>query len=438
MTLFWVYAAMLAGVALAFLVTPLLRSGARAGAPVSRAASNLTVFRDQLAELDADLAAGSIGREQWEAARSDLQRGLLGDAGAPAAGAAAPARRSTATAIVLGVAVPLVSVLLYLGLGSPQGLDPRAQSAAQGAPHQLSPEQIESMVGRLATRLESNPDDVEGWIMLARTYGALGRFAEAAGAYAKAEARFPQDAQLLADYADSLAMAQGQNLQGKPEALIRRALQADGSNLKALALAGTVEFEKRDFAKAIEYWKRMVPLLPPDSEMLNSVRASIKEAQDKLGGAPKSVIALAQEKQGGAPKSVTALAQEKQDGAPKASAAAAKAAHVSGTIRLAPALAARAAPDDTVFVLARPAQGSRTPLAAVRVKVKDLPFAFSFDDSMAMNPSAKLSDFAEIVVAARVSRTGNVVPQGGDLEGASRAVRAGAAGIVVEIAKVIP
>ena len=424
MTLFWVYAALLAGVALAFLVTPLMRGRAGAATPVSRAASNLTVFRDQLAELDADLAAGTIARAQWEAARGDLQRGVLEDVGVPVVSVAAPAKRSKLVAIAIGIAVPIVSISLYLGLGNPQGLDPRKESAAQGAAHQLSQEQIESMAARLAQRLESNPDDGEGWIMLARTYGALGRFTEAAGAYAKAEVKFPRDAQLLADYADSLAMAQGQNLQGKPEALVRRALQADGNNLKALALAGTVEFEKRDFAKAIEYWRRMLPLLPADSEMGNSVRASIQEAQAKQGGMPKSSTLVAEDKQQAAPKSSTATA-------------AAKAKSVSGTVKLAAALAARAAPDDIVFVLARPAQGSRMPLAAVRVKVKDLPLAFSFDDSMAMNPSAKVSDFAEVVVAARVSKTGNVVPQGGDLEGVSKPVRPGTAGIAVEIGKVI-
>ncbi len=424
MTLFWVYAALLIGVALAFLVTPLVRGRAKAGASVSRAASRLSVFRDHLAELDADLAAGSIERDQWEAARGDLERGLLEDVDTPPANAPAPAKRSKAAAIAVVVAVPLVSVLLYLGLGNPQGLAPANQIGAQGAPHQLTKEQIETMVARLAQRLASNPDDVEGWIMLARTYNALGRFGEAAAAYAKAEAKFPQEPQLLADYADSLAMAQGQSLQGKPEALVQRALQADGNNLKALALAGTAAFERNDFAKAIEYWKRMLPLLPADSDTMNSVRASIAEAESKQGGAPKSLAPIAQDKPAGAPKSSTATA-------------AAKTASVSGTVKLAPALAARAAPEDTVFVLARPAQGSRMPLAAVRVKVKDLPLTFSFDDSMAMNPSAKLSDFAEVVVAARVSKSGNVVPQRGDLEGVSKPVHPGASGIKVEIANEI-
>jgi cytochrome c-type biogenesis protein CcmH len=427
MTLFWAIAALLVCLALAFLVTPLVRNRAASGGSATRAAANLAVFRDQLVELDADLAAGSIGHEQWEAARGDLQRGLLEAVDVPSASAAAPVIRSKATAIVVALAVPLIAVPLYLELGNRQGLEPgKVSAAAQGAPHELTPEQINAMVARLAQKLASNPDDGEGWVMLARTYNALGRFDEAVAAYAKAEAKFPQNSALLADYADSLAMAQGQTLKGKPEALIQRALQIDGNNLKALALAGTAEFENNNFAKAIEYWGRMLPLLAADSEMGNSVRASIQEAQAKQGGMPKSSTQIAQNKQEG-------------EGAPKASPAsdAAKAKGVSGTVKLAPALAARAAPEDTVFVLARPAQGGRMPLAAVRVKVKDLPLVFSFDDSMAMNPSAKISDFAEVVVAARVSKSGNVVPQRGDLEGVSKPLRPGTAGIVVQIANEI-
>src|SRR5471032_2369944 len=268
MTLFWVIAALLMGLALAFLITPLVRNRGASDGSASRAAANLAAFREQLVELDADLAAGSIDREQWELARGDLQRGLLEAVDVPSASAAAPVKsskvaapvkrskatalavavapvkRSKATAIVVAVAVPLVSVSLYLLLGNRQGLEPAKEIAAQGAPHELTPEQINAMVARLAQKLATNPDNGEGWVMLARSYNALGRFGEAAAAYAKAEAKYPQDSQFLADYADSLAMAQGQSLQGKPEALIRRALQADGNNLKALALAGTAEFER--------------------------------------------------------------------------------------------------------------------------------------------------------------------------------------------------
>jgi len=423
MILFWLTAALMVALVLAFLLPPLLRNRSSAASPVSRTASNLAVFRDQLAELEADVAAGTISREQSEAARADLQRGLLEDVdGAVAAPAAAKSSWAAVTGVA--IAVPLVSVLLYLIVGNLNGLDPAKQTlSAQGAPHELSPQQMEGMLARLAQRMETEPGNGEGWVMLARSYSAIGRWNDAVAAFAKAEALFPQDAQLLADYADTMAMAQGQRLQGKPELLVQRALKADGNNLKALALAGTVGFEKGDYAKAIEHWQKMLPLLPPDSEMGNSVRSSIQEARGKLGGASKSVVALAPDQQGAAAKPASATA------------AGAKVASLSGTIKLAPALAARAGAEDTVFVLARPAQGSRMPLAAVRVKVKELPLTFSFDDSMAMNPSSKLSDFAEVVVAARVSKSGNVMPERGDLEGVSKPVRPGTAGLVVEISK---
>jgi len=417
MTLFWVYAALLTALALAFLITPLLRGRAKSAAPVSRAASNLTIYRDQLAELDADLAAGTIDQEQWEAARGDLQRELLEDTGTPAAAPAAPVKRSTAVAVVLAVALPVVAVSAYLIVGNPQGLNPSMASA-----HGVTQAQIDAMVSSLAQKLKSNPDDPAGWVMLARSYSALGRFGEAANAYAQADARAPLNAQLLADYADSLAMSQGESLLGKPEALIQRALQADGKNVKALALAGTVEFEKQQFAKAAEYWKRILPLLPAGSEMENSIRASIKEAEAKQGGSPELAKETGKAAEVAVAKSATAAAGKER---------------LSGTITLAPALAARAAPQDTVFVFARPAQGSPMPLAVERVKVTDLPLKFSFDDSMAMNPAAKLSDYSEVVVEARVSKSGNVMPQPGDFDGVSKPVHPGTKGMHIEIANEI-
>ena len=420
MTMFWVLALLLLLVALAILLVPLLRARAADDTAASRTASNLTVYRDQLAELDADLAAGTIDRAQWEAATADLQRGLIEDESAGEEVALGPPRRALGATIAIVALMPVTVLLVYLAVGNPNALNPvQAQASQASAPHQLSPEQIESMVARLAQRLDANPDDLEGWIMLARTYLALGKTGEAVGAFAKAEKRFPKDAQLLADYADSLALAQGRNFNGKPEELIMRALKADSNNVKALALAGTVEFEKRDFRRAADYWKRILPLLPPDSNMLESVRGNIKEAESLLGGA-----AVAQ-----------AAVPERKAGAPAAGAA--NGARVTGTVKLAAALKSGVGPEDIVFVLARPASGSRMPLAAVKIKGKELPYDFSFDDSMAMSPASKLSDFSEVVVAARISKTGNVMPESGDFEGLSKPVRPGTSGLVVEISKPI-
>jgi cytochrome c-type biogenesis protein CcmH len=259
--------------------------------------------------------------------------------------------------------------------------------------------------------MEKEPDNVEGWTMLGRSYTALGEFAEAARAYGNAVARSGSDATLLADYADALAMAQGRRLDGEPEKLIERALAIDPQNLKALALAGSAAFERHEYAAAAGYWERILKVLPEDSQFTQSVRASIAEARELA-------------KQPGAPVSVAGEATASDKAPPAAKA-------VSGIVQLAPALAARVAPDDTLFVFARAAEGPRMPLAVVRARAKDLPFKFTLDDRNAMAQGMKLSSQKQVIVGARISKSGNATPQNGDLEGVSQPVAIGATGVIV-------
>jgi len=397
---FWLLAALLAVAALAFVLPSLLARRERPAGATGEAA-NIAVYRDQVAELDADLAAGTLARDQYDEARRELERRLLDDV--RAAQAVAPAASgSQATAVVVGLAIPLVAALLYFGVGNPGAISP---PAAHGDGQTITLQQIEGMVGRLAERMKENPDDVKGWTMLGRSYAVLDRHAEAAAAYANAVKRSPPDAQLLADYADALAMAQGRTLAGEPEKLIRQALTVDPKNVKALALAGTAAFQRKDFKGAIAHWQVILEVVPPDSDMAASVKDSIGDAQKMAG-----IVAEP------AP-------------APKAAASSA----VNGTVSLAPALAGKAAPDDAVFIFARPAEGPRMPLAVTRKRVRDLPAAFTLDDSMAMTPAAKLSGHERVVIGARISKSGNPVAQPGDLEGLSAPVRPGASGIRVEI-----
>ena len=400
--MFWLIAALLAAGALAFVLPPLLR---RRGDPdpAARDATNIALHRDQLRELETDLAAGTLGREQYDEARRDIEQRLLDDVrngngtrAAPAAG-----RRS---AMAVAAAMPVAAILLYLAVGNPAALAP---GAANRDDHAITREQIEGMVERLAVRMKENPDDVKGWTMLGRSYAVLDRHAEAAAAYVNAVKRSEPDAQLLADYADALAMSQGRNLKGEPERLIAQALKVDPQNVKALLLAGTVAFQDKNFKSAIAYWERILKVVPPDSDIANSVRDGIADAR-KFAGTAK------------APPSAK----------PGAVAAAAS---VSGTVRLSPGVAAKAAPDDTVFIFARPTEGPRMPLAVMRKRVRDLPAAFTLDDSMAMTPAMKLSGQRQVVVGARVSKSGTPTPQPGDLEGLSAPVKPGAAGIAVLI-----
>ena len=286
MTTFWIIAAALAFIAPLFVTLPLLKNQAGPGFAEAGAESKLSVYRDQLAELGEEWRAGRLGRDQYEQARDDLESRLLEEVPDAAPALAAPAQRPyRMAAFMASIAVPLLAIPLYLALGNPAALRPQQSDSAHG----LGQQQMDAMIARLAARLETNPQDAKGWVMLARAQAVLGRFDQASSAYAKSLEIFPNDAQLLADYADALAMVRGGRLSGEPEKLIERALRADPDNAKALALAGTLAFDNRDFALAIEHWERLRRSIPLDSEFAKSVQASIAEAKSlsTAGGGPR-------------------------------------------------------------------------------------------------------------------------------------------------------
>jgi len=411
MTLFALVAAALAAAALLFVLPPLLRERKETRG-VTRDAANISVYRDQLRELEADLKAGTLSHDRYDEAHSELERRLLEDASAGEQ-AVSPAARSRYAALVVGLAVPLLAVALYLGVGTPGALNPERLAAEQG--HALDRQQIEAMVERLAQKLrEDSNADPEGWIVLARSYNSMGRYSDAVEAYKAALKSAPPDARLLADYADALAMAQGRTLQGEPEKLIAQALALDPDNVKALALAGTAAFDRKDYRTAVAHWEKILAVVPADSPMAQSVTDSVAEARS-LGGLKPAARPVAKVEP----------------------AAPAGAGSVSGEVRLDPSLASRIAPTDTVFIFARPADGSRMPLAILRKQASELPTKFVLDDSMAMTPQSKLSAFPQVVVSARVSKSGNAVATSGDLEGASKPLKVGAADVVILIDRVV-
>lgn len=379
MTLFWAIGAGLALVALGIALRPLLFTTRKSD--LSRSKANIAIYRDQLRELEADRAAGTLAAADYEAARLELESRLLQDVvpeSAPSRGA------SRALLLTLALAVPLCAALLYLAVGNPRSFEAPGQN-------------LEAMVARLAAHLRENPEDGTGWALLGRSYAAMGRFPESVDAYAKAAVRNPRDAQLLADFADALAMARGRSLEGEPEKLLARALEIEPDNLKALALAGTAAFGRRDYRAAQAHWEKMLRLVPADSEEARSIQASVDEAK--------------------------ALASQRP---------------LHGKVMLSKKIAAQASPDDTVFIFARSAEGPAVPLAVMRKQVRDLPFAFALDDSMAMAPGMKLSAHPRVIVGARVSKSGDPAPKPGDLQGASAPVANDAQGVNVVIDSVVP
>ncbi|MEO1767169.1 c-type cytochrome biogenesis protein CcmI [Thiobacter aerophilum] len=393
MSAFVVAAATLTLAAVLFVVLPLARGRSR---PMVRPHDgvNVAVYQDQLAELQADLDAGTLSQSQFEAAKHELERRLLQDVAGAQPAPRAPIARWPA--LLVAVAIPLLAAVLYWQLGNPAAITaPRLAG--------LSPEQqVETLLPALEKHLAEKPDDATGWRMLGKAYMALERFPEAAAALDHAARLLPQDAQVLADYADALAMAQGQRLAGKPAELIARALNLDPDNGKALYLAGYAALEAGDRKTAARHWTRLLARLPADSEDASLVRRNLAEL-----GVPE---------------------QETPSPGPVS---------ISGTVRLADALRGKVAPEDTVFVFARAARGPRMPLAVLRLSARDLPARFNLDDTLAMAPQMKLSQFDQVIIGARVSKSGSATPQAGDLEGSTAPVKPGAKDVTLVIDRVV-
>jgi len=419
LTAFLAVAAIMMAGALAAVLPPLL---ARREAETSdRGAANIALLRRALEDNDAELRAGTIDRDQWESARREIQRRVVEesqvtDGTRPVAAAAS---RSPRIALLLAIVLPLAAVALYIVVGEPRAISGKPPVAEEAAGHAVENEQMLAMAEGLAKKLKASPEDGDGWTMLGRTYAYLGRLPDALNAFEEAMKRRPDDARLLADYADLYAGTKGGgSLMGEPEKLIKRALALDPNQPKALALAGTIAFQRKDFAAAARDWERALSLLPEDSGFAKQIAAGLTEAREALG--------LSQPKGAGAspaPAKTTA------------SRAAVAGPAVSGTITITSDLAKRTSPDDTLFVFARPPEGAGPPLAVMRAKVRELPLKFRLDDTMSMGPEYKLSSAARVVVTARISKSGNVMPQPGDLEGASKPVIPGASEVAVLIDK---
>ena len=402
MTTFAIVAIVMIAIACGCVLVPLLRR--REAPATANVASNLSVLRDQRTELEADRANGVLSEDQYEVARAELERRVLEET-READPSPHESRASAWTAALVGAGLPITALLLYVAFGTPVALLEDGVSSRSASQQRMTPQDIDAMIERVKERLASQPDDVEGWRVLARTYAALGRGPEALAAYERATTLAPGDADLLADHADALAASQNRSLEGAPEALIERALRADPLQWKANALAGTLAFQRGQFSRAVEHWERVKRAIPPDSPVMASIDASLAEARSRAGSP---------------------------------SPAAGVAARIAGTVSLAKEVASTVKPDDTVFVFARPADGSRMPLALVRARVRDLPLTFTLDDSTAMVPERKLSQHADVVIGARVSRSGNATPQPGDLEAATQNAKTGASGVALVIDRKLP
>ena len=370
----------------------------------SQAKANAKVYRDQILDLDREHDSGHISDQEWQQSRDELSLRLLEDTSAVDDPAAKTEKPAIWTAVVLAVALPLGSMGLYMWVGQPEALNPLALKT----PDQVDPKDLAKMAQTLAEKLQAKPDNLQGWVMLGRTYRTLENFDAALKAYDNA-LKLSADDDLKLERIEIIAMQRQGQFEGEPWNVIREILQRDSQHFGALLTAGSASYAEGKFADALKFWEQARKPLDANNPDLEGLESAIAAVRERLGMPPA-----------------------------KATVAATSGLNVTGQVNLSASLKSKASPNDVVFIYATPANGDRMPLAIFKTTVSQLPLNFTLDDSTAMTPDRKLSAAGEVMVKVRVSKSGNAMPQSGDLSGSFGPVKVGAKDLKLEIKDQIP
>lgn len=370
----------------------------------SQANANAKVYRDQILDLDREHDSGHISDEEWQQSRDELSLRLLEDTSAVDDPAAKTEKPAIWTAVVLAVALPLGSMGMYMWVGQPEALNPLALKT----PDQVDPKDLAKMAQTLAEKLQDKPDNLQGWVMLGRTYRTLENFDAALRAYDSA-LKLSDDDDLKLERIEVIAMQRQGQFEGEPWNVIREVLQRDPQHFGALLTAGSASYAEGKFADALKYWEQARKPLDANNPDLQGLESAIATVRERLGMPPA-----------------------------KATPAATSGLNVTGQVNLSASLKSKASTNDVVFIYATPANGDRMPLAIFKTTVSQLPFNFTLDDSTAMAPDRKLSAAGEVMVKVRVTKSGNAMPQSGDLSGSLGPVKVGSKGLKLEIKDQIP
>lgn len=373
-------------------------SPALAGQDHAQVMSHVAVYKEQVAELERELAQGSLDQAGFDLSHEELTQRLMEDAPPPQPTAQAVQKRPKLLLAALVLAIPLMAFSLYFVVGTPIALDPQLAAQANGE-EQITPERLATMAEQLSQRLEKEPDNAEGWVMLGRIQRALANYDQADAALQKALSLARND-DVLIERAEVLAQKNNGAFKGEPWAIILSVLKADPNNGNALLLAGSAAFSEGRFKDALAYWEKVRDFLPPDSPDLPALHEAVDKARERLGLPPVAPATS----MANAPASAGAVSKPVSDGTER----------LTGRVSLDPSLASQVSPKDTVFIYANAAEGPRMPLAIVRTTLDKLPYDFVLDDSLAMNPQMKLSQVKSVMVRARISKSGNAMPQAGD------------------------
>lgn len=389
-TVFWLLVGLLMIIALAILLPPLWRQRVVVAADMDN--RNIAIAKTRLAELKEQFHSGALSEAQYQEQRAELELALVDDLDIATGNAAHAQGRWIA--YVLAILLPLSALALYSGLGTYQAITPTPEMLGTAQPATPNIEDINKMVEKLAERMKTNPTDAEGWTMLGKSYKYLQQFPKAADAFGKAYALLGEQSEIMLLYADALAFANNEQMSGKPAELVFSVLAREPDNITALWYGGMAKAQVGEAAEGVKLWRKLLTLLPPDSQAQQEVKTLLGKLEATVAG--------------GVP------AEKTEEQTPIASTSTVT---LEINVSLAPELKTLVAATDTVFVYAQAVSDPKMPLAIVRKQVSDLPLTVTLSDAQGMMPNMKLSNFAEVKLLARVSKSGNAMTQPGDLLG---------------------
>lgn len=409
MTQFLILSGAMIAIAIVLLAPSLLRK--RHEAREDTRDDNIRIARERLAELEKSHTDGELSDEEFAQTKQDLEIALAQDLSTASSHTAHSDTRGMAlmTLVIVAVAVPIVVTTFYREIGSPEYLNvagPGQPATAHGEGQMPS---IGEMVGELERRLEEKPDNPQGWFLLGRTYMKLQRYADAASAYERLNKLMPNQPAVMVSLVDALSMQEDGQVPDKGVALLDKVIEIDPQATTALWLAGNAAAQRNQDQKALDYWSRALPQLGEEPAMQDQLRGLIGEIEARSGlkaDIPEPLPSIM-----GA-----AATQQPQQMPLRVVADEAAGEGLQVEVALDAELLNQAAANDTVFIYAKAVSGPPMPLAVARKRVADLPVKVALNDSMAMMPQMKLSGFERVLVGARVSKSGQAIPQPGDLQ----------------------
>ncbi len=391
---FWIIAALMTGLGLLVLLLPLRR---KVGDITDDArARNLRIAREKIAELDAELAAGTLDQATYDQAKEEVEQELLEDVALPDQHVAGGNSGTKAAMLMLLVLVPALGFGLYLLLGSPRFVDVAGAGSVAENPHAQGSDKAPTMAEiqeALEKRVKEQPEDAEAWFMLGRLYAGMQRFADAAKAYEQVAKLTDNHPQALIAWADALAMTQGGRLSGKPYELVKQALDQAPDDPTALWLAGQGAREANDYQNAIYYWRQAEAGLADKPDFVMELRDLIASAK----------------------RAAASAGVEVED--PGSSVDLAKPAGIELRLSIAPELQSKVKPDEPLFIFAKAVDGPPMPLAAIRMTAGELPREVVLTDANLLR-GGKLTDHKQLKIGARIARSGQPMAASGDLQSA--------------------